>query len=74
MAKYRNPYPNRVVWLHVMTHTRFYWLAADPELQEERAMVIARIEDRISLSEAMPRLKNRPTIKCSTDESVGRYG
>lgn len=46
MAKFeRNAYPDRVVWLQDdVTHTRFYWLAVDPELQQERAMVIANIK------------------------------
>lgn len=75
MAKYtRNPYPNRVVWLQDdVTHTRFYWLAVDPELQEERAMVIARIEGQDIIIERsdVPRLKIRLHDKMlNLDESV----
>lgn len=63
MAKYtRNPYPNRVVWLQDdVTHTRFYWLAIDPELQQERTMVIASIDGQDIIIERsdVPRLKIR---------------
>jgi len=63
MARFtRNPYPERVVWLQDdVTHTRFYWLAVAPELQQERAMVIASISGQeITIERSdVPRLKIR---------------
>ena len=48
MAKYRRQrYPQRVVWKQDdVTHTRFYWLAADPELVKGRPLVVATMKNQ----------------------------
>ena len=48
MAKYRRQrYPKRVVWKQDdVTHTRFYWLAADPELVKGRPLVVATMKNQ----------------------------